>query len=354
MLKQLHSVRYMYIRSHLYGLILNVFILLAFILSIYVWFSPPWLSTGAILLFISVYAGVGFLMAIYAGFKSSGDLKERIDYISTMITQLSRGEFSSRIYFNENDEISGLGNDLNELGEKLQQQKESLLKLADEKGELARSAHKAATIEERQRLARDLHDAVSQQLFALTMMAQATEKIFDKNIDTARNQLKEITAMALQAQTEMRALLLHLRPVHLSGESLKEGVHTLIEELRQKCPIEFQVDMEDVDGLSTTTEEHLFRVVQEALSNILRHANASKVKVNVSNSKEEVFVHISDNGVGFSTTEKKTNKASYGLKTMKERCEEVGGDFMIRSRVSEGTHIDIRVPLQKSLGEEVI
>jgi NarL family two-component system sensor histidine kinase LiaS len=352
MLKQLNSIRYMYIRSHLYGLILNTFILLAVLLSIYVWFEPEWLSQGAILFFILSYIIIGFFMSLYAGFKSSGDMKQRFDYISTMITQLSRGEFSSKIYFNENDEVAGLGDELNELGEKLKQQKESLLKLADEKADLARSAHKAATIEERQRLARDLHDAVSQHLFALTMMAQAARKVFDKNPGKAREQLEEITQMALQAQTEMRALLLHLRPVHLSGEPLADGISSLIEELKQKCPLHFQVQMEEMDGMSRTTEEQLFRVVQEALSNILRHANATEVKVGLTHSKGEIFLHISDNGAGFDPDEKKGNKASYGLKTMKERCEEIGGVFTIRSREGEGTHIDIRVPILEKTEEE--
>ncbi|MFC7062598.1 histidine kinase [Halobacillus seohaensis] len=351
MLKQLNSIRYMYIRSHMYGLVLNTFILLAIILSVYVWFQPAWLSTGAILFFIMTYVIIGFLMAMYAGFQSSGDLKQRIDYISTMITQLARGELSSRIYFNENDEIAGLGDELNELGEKLSQQKESLLKLADEKGELARSAHKAATIEERQRLARDLHDAVSQQLFALTMMAQATERIFDKKPEQAKEQLTEITQTALQAQTEMRALLLHLRPVDLSGEPLAEGITQLVEELKQKCPITFDMNMEEVHGLSKTVEEQLFRIVQESLSNILRHANATEVTILLSKSNGEVFIHIEDNGVGFNTEEKKVNKASYGLKNMKERCEEIGGDFTIRSREEEGTYIDLRIPV-KAMDEE--
>lgn len=353
MLKQLNSIRYMYIRSHLYGLILNTFILLSIILSIYVWFQPEWLSAGSILFFILLYVSVGFSMSLYAGFRSSGDLKQRLDYISTMITQLSRGKLNTRIYFNENDEIAAVGDELNVLGEKLEQQKESLMKLADEKSELARTAHKAATIEERQRLARDLHDAVSQQLFALTMMAQATEKIFDRNPEHAKRQLQEITQMALQAQTEMRALLLHLRPVHLSGEPLTEGISSLVDELRQKCLIEFDLQMEEISDLPTSVEEQLFRIVQEALSNILRHANASEVKVEASHDGEEIFLHIADNGVGFDTEEKKANKASYGLKTMRERCEEIGGTYTLRSRKGEGTHIDLRVPAKVTVKEEL-
>ncbi|MCA1022565.1 sensor histidine kinase [Halobacillus litoralis] len=353
MLKKLNSVRYMFIRSHLYGLVLNTMLLLAVLLSIFVWFEPVWLEAGAILLFTVVYVCIGFLVSLYAGFRSSGDMKQRLDYISSMITQLARGKLSSRIYFQEDDEIAGLGDELNTLGEKLQQQKDALLKLADEKGELARTAHKAAAIEERQRLARDLHDAVSQQLFGLTMMAQASGKIFERDPVRAKEQLREMTQMALQAQTEMRALLLHLRPVHLSGEPFNEGVAALIEELKQKCRIDFDIYMEDVEGLTETMEEQLFRIVQEALSNVLRHAGADEVKMTCTSDGEEVFLHISDNGAGFNVEEKKGNKASYGLKTMQERCEEIGGLFSLRSRKGEGTHIDLRVPVSRKMKEEL-
>nr|WP_255437611.1 sensor histidine kinase [Thalassobacillus sp. CUG 92003] len=350
----MNSIRYTYIRSHLYGYVLILFILLSLLLSAHVWFSPGWLNAQAILFFMASYVLVGLGVAIYAGFKSSGDMKQRIDYISTMIIQLSRGAFSSKIYFNENDEIARIGSELNELGDKLKQQKESLLKLADEKAEYAKSAHKAATIEERQRLARDLHDAVSQQLFALTMLSQACLRTFDKNQDQAKGQLEDITQMALQAQTEMRALLLHLRPVHLSGEPLAKGIDQLIEELQQKCQIVFNVDLNDIGQFPESMEEQLFRVVQEALSNILRHANATEVTIELTRGTQELFLHIGDNGIGFDAEEKRMTKTSYGLTNMKERCEEIGGEFTIRSREDEGTHIDIRIPIKVNEGEEAL
>ncbi|MFG6120454.1 sensor histidine kinase [Thalassobacillus sp. B23F22_16] len=351
MLKRLSSIRYTFIRSHLFGLILNTFVLLAVLLSVHVWFTPEWLSAGAILLFMGIYFLLGLFMAFYAGFRSSGDLKDRIDSLSTVITHLARGNFKTKVLFSEEDEIARIASELNELGGKLQEQKDSLVRLADEKAELAKKAHSAATMEERQRLARDLHDAVSQQLFALTMMSQAAVRMFDKKPDQAKRQLEEISAMALQAQTEMRALLLHLRPVHLSGEPLTKGIERLVEELEQKCPIHFHVQMEETADLSQTKEEHLFRIIQEALSNILRHSNATDVNVSLKEKNEELFLHIGDNGVGFNMKEKETIVASYGLKTMRERTGEIGGNFVLRSREGEGTHIDIRVPLQTVKGE---
>lgn len=315
------------------------------LLTIHVVFEPNWLNTASIFVFISAYLLIAFLFSVYVGFKSSGDMKTRMDYLSVLIAQMSRGNYASRVYDNGDDEIARIGEELNELGEKMQSQVKSLQRLADEKAELAKTVHKAATIEERQRLARDLHDAVSQQLFALAMMSQATVRLIEKNPTKAIEQVKEIADTALKAQTEMRALLLHLRPVHLSGERLPIGINQLITELEQKCQIKFHLHIDEIIRLSETTEEHLFRIVQESLSNTLRHAEASEVTIEIQQHKRDVFLHIADNGKGFELESDLDKKASYGLKTMKERSEEIGGTFAIRSKQGEGTHIDIRIPL---------
>ncbi|MDC3417260.1 sensor histidine kinase [Aquibacillus salsiterrae] len=345
MLKRLNSIRYAYIRSHLYGLFLTTVTLMAIVLSIYVLFQPNWLSVTSIFVFIILYVVVAFLFSFYIGFKSSGDMKERLDYLSVLIAQLARGNYSSRVYDNADDEIARIGSELNELGEKMQGQVKSLQRLADEKAEYAKTAGKAATIEERQRLARDLHDAVSQQLFALTMMSQACLRLLDRSPDKAREQMEDIAEAALKAQTEMRALLLHLRPIDLSGEPLREGIENLVEELKQKCHIDFHLDLQEVEGMSESTAEHLFRIIQESLSNTMRHADATEVNVEFAKRNKEFFVHIADNGKGFDMGTYQQKKASYGLKTMRERTEEIGGTFAIRSKQGEGTHIDIRIPL---------
>jgi two-component system, NarL family, sensor histidine kinase LiaS len=344
MKKRFSSIRYSYIISHFNGLFLSFITILAILLSIYVWFSPEWLTSTSIFLFIGLYAIVSFIVSVYVGFRSSGDLKQRMDYLSVLITQFANGNYQSKIYFNEGDELTRIGNELNELGEKLQNQVKSLQRLADEKAELAKSAHKSAVIEERQRIARDLHDAVSQQLFALTMMSEASIKQVEHNPDVAKKQMVEVANAAHQAQSEMRALLLHLRPVHLSGDPLPKGIQKLVEELKQKSQIDFQLEVDETLKLSEAAEEHVFRIIQESLSNILRHANATEVRIEVVKRGAELFMHIADNGKGFDLSIDSEKKTSYGLKTMKERSEELGGTFTIRSNTDEGTYIDIRIP----------
>jgi two-component system, NarL family, sensor histidine kinase LiaS len=321
---------------------LVVSFVLFFIYSVY---SPAWLSLKAIFLAIGLTIGIMTPVAIYVGFQSASLLKERIENLSILISYLSKGKYSARIYDKEyGDEISHLVNELNELADKMQNQVKSLQRMADEKNDYAKEAHKVATMEERQRLARDLHDAVSQQLFALTMMSQATVRLLEKNPEKAKEQMKEIAQMALQAQTEMRALLLHLRPVHLSGESLQSGLYNLIEELKKRCQIDFTLDIEEFDNITSATEEQLFRMVQEILSNILRHANATEVLLELKKNDEEIYLYIRDDGSGFDVNEQVGNKTSYGLKTIKERAEELGGTFVVRSKKGEGTYIVIRIP----------
>ncbi|MFB4167101.1 histidine kinase [Virgibacillus sp. JSM 102003] len=344
MMKKLSSIRYMYIRSHLYAVFLTTVILLSVLLSIHVLVGPEWLSALSVFVFILLYVLVGLIISVYAGFKSSGEIKERLDYLSVLITQFANGNYQSRVYFNESDEITRISNEMNELGEKLQNQVKSLQRMADEKADFAKSSHKAAVIEERQRLARDLHDAVSQQLFAITMMSEAALKQLDIDADVAKTQLRDVADSALKAQTEMRALLLHLRPVHLSGDPLPIGVKKLIDELKQKTNMNFAVAIDEDIQLSETTEEHVFRIIQESLSNTLRHAAASEAKIEAFIRSNELFLHISDNGEGFNVEEDTDRKTSYGLKTMKERSEELGGTFTIRSIKGEGTYLDIRIP----------
>jgi two-component system, NarL family, sensor histidine kinase LiaS len=344
MLKKLNSIRYSYIKTNLRTLFLNAILLLGILLSIYVLLEPMWLSVQAIFTFFLLYLLLHFITSIVIGFQDSKEIKDRMDYMSLFITMVANGNYQAKIVDNSNDEIARIGKDLNELTDKMHTQVKSLQRLADEKAELAEGAHRAAAIEERQRLARDLHDAVSQQLFALTMMSKAGMKLFDKNSEAAKDKFTEVSQIAQQAQTEMRALLLHLRPVHLSGDSLSSGVRKLVDELKQRTQLIFHIQIEETMELSKSVEEHLFRIIQEALSNTLRHAEASEVTVELLTRGMDVAVTIQDNGKGFDTTAMQQRKTSFGLKSMQERCEELGGTFMLRASVGVGTQIGLRIP----------
>src|SRR5699024_2321113 len=133
--------------------------------------------------------------------------------------------------------------------------------------------------------------------------------------------------------------------VYLAGESLIEGVEKLVEEIEARNAITFDLYLPASIQLTDVVEEHLFRIVQEAFSNILRHAEASNVKLRMEIQANELFMHIADNGKGFVLHKRDGRKTSLGLQTMKERTEEIGGRFAIRPQVGEGTYIDIRLPI---------
>ncbi|MFS0954786.1 two-component system sensor histidine kinase LiaS [Enterococcus durans] len=199
---------------------------------------------------------------------------------------------------------------------------------------------------ERHRLARELHDSVSQQLFAAMMMMSALTEQAEKT-DTSekfRKQLQMVADIINASQSEMRALLLHLRPVNLEEKSLKQGIEQLLKELQNKIQISLKWDIEDVK-LTSSIEDHLFRIVQELLSNTLRHAKANELEVYLHKINNNLLLRVIDDGAGFNMNESKTG--SYGLNNIRERVAGIGGTVKIISFKGQGTSIEIKVPLMK-------
>jgi two-component system, NarL family, sensor histidine kinase LiaS len=341
-MKQMTNIRLWFMQTFLMMAFISSLILFIGI-QVYVYLVPDSGLTTTLTFWLWLYCFTVLAVAgIYFSLRGSSLIKGRLSDILLFITTLRRGKFTERITTYEKDEIGLISEELNQLAEYLQEQVHSLQRLAEEKTELSKTAKAAATMEERQRLARDLHDVVSQQLFALSMMSSASLRLFDQDPEKARKQLEQISEIAGKAQGEMRALLLHLRPVQLSGESLCEGIVKLIQELKHKTSLTFEASVDEIENLSNAAEEHIFRIVQEALSNILRHADATKVKLLLAEESGYIQLYIGDNGKGFDIHEERM--ASYGLKTMQERCEQIGGTYNIRSKTQEGTYIEIRIP----------
>jgi two-component system, NarL family, vancomycin resistance sensor histidine kinase VraS len=195
---------------------------------------------------------------------------------------------------------------------------------------------------ERQRLARELHDSVSQQLFAASMMLSAMTEQTEN--ESTQKQLAQIEKVVQQAQLEMRALLLHLRPIALHNRTLAEGVEDLIVELQEKGFFHITYQIEDIT-LSKAEEDHLFRIAQEALSNTLRHAKASEVELLFIRRDALAILRIQDNGLGFSVDDDKMS--SYGLRNIAERAVEIGCTYKIVSIPNEGTVVEVKVPLAR-------
>lgn len=305
-----------------------------------------WLDTFTAM---AAVTGIAIAGGITFGIIQGGRIRQRLEIIRDSMLSLEKGNLSKPVPDLGDDEFGQLAEQLDRISRKWEEQVTSLQRLSTHNAELAGKARFTAIIEERQRLARELHDAVSQQLFAISMTATALGRTMDKDFEKAKRHVALIEEMSAVAQSEMRALLLHLRPVHLEGKRLADGLDDLLRELKAKVPIEIAADIDEEIELSKGIEDHLFRIVQEALSNTLRHSKATKLSVSLKEREEAVVLSIRDNGVGFDPEQKK--HASYGIVSMQERVNELGGAIQIISAHGKGTRIDIRIPIIDREGE---
>ncbi|WP_243990670.1 sensor histidine kinase [Lactococcus carnosus] len=207
---------------------------------------------------------------------------------------------------------------------------------------VAKNTEQEAIIEaERIRISRELHDSVSQELFAATMILSS---VVD-NPSLTTKQITSQTTLTLkilhEAQDEMRALLLHLRPSELADKSLTEGLNMLVDELQAKISAKISASVAEIKA-DKNIENNIFRMTQELLSNTLRHAKAQHIDISFSQTVGTLVLIVKDDGVGFDTTIEKT--ASQGLKNIKERTLSLGGTVEWQSAPGSGTTVKIMIP----------
>lgn len=196
---------------------------------------------------------------------------------------------------------------------------------------------------ERKRIARDLHDTVSQELFAAHMiLSGVSQQALKLDREKMQIQLQSVAAILETAQKDLRVLLLHLRPVELEEKSLVEGIQILLKELEDKSDLKVSLK-QNVSKLPKKIEEHIFRILQELISNTLRHAQASCLDVYLYQTDEELQLKVVDNGIGFQLGS--LDDLSYGLRNIKERVEDMAGTVQLLTAPKQGLAVDIRIPL---------
>ncbi|PSL25052.1 two-component system vancomycin resistance sensor histidine kinase VraS [Planomicrobium soli] len=223
----------------------------------------------------------------------------------------------------------------------LESQRKSLARISNERAETQDKIIQERLVMERQRLARELHDSVSQQLFAASMLLSSMTESGETT-----PALIQTEKMVQQAQLEMRALLLHLRPAALHDKTLQQGLFELVAELKEKVHFTIEHKLEDVP-LQKGAEDHLFRIAQETLSNTLRHSKATEVHILFVERDSFAILRIQDNGIGFESEQSKST--SYGLKHIEERAIEIGATSKIVSVPSEGTIVEVKVPIERKV-----
>jgi two-component system, NarL family, sensor histidine kinase LiaS len=299
--------------------------------------------------FILFATFASILIGLVFGFSSGMYWRKQLDQVETGLSQIGQGRPVEAVNGKtKTQEFEGIWLQLEKVQQHISEQTKLSQKLANEKAEDQEKRIQKVVSEERNRLARELHDSVSQQLFAASMLMSAVNESTEETDTGERKQLKLVEEMIHQSQLEMRALLLHLRPVALKGKTLEEGIKELLVELSQKVPLEIDWKLEPI-SLKKGVEDHLFRILQESVSNTLRHAKANVLEVICIEREGTVLMRVVDDGVGFDV---ETNKAgSYGLQNMHERALELGGTLKIISVPNKGTRLEVRIPVIRE-GEE--
>jgi len=234
---------------------------------------------------------------------------------------------------------------------------------------LAQHNQQLAVWEERQRLARELHDSVTQLIFSMTLIAQSIAPAWRRNPSEGEQRVQRLLELSQATLAEMRALLVELRPTELGPpppytpplflvqqQGLIQALRQYISAVgRDGLPIELIAN--DYRRLPVNQEEMLFRVVQEALNNIVKHAQASQVRIQLTRQQGTTQLLIQDNGVGFvlneqlvlptgQTAPQTTQRTGgLGLQTMRERAEMLGGKFQVITAPGEGTRVVVLLPI---------
>jgi signal transduction histidine kinase len=203
-------------------------------------------------------------------------------------------------------------------------------------------SQRLAVLEERQRIARELHDSVSQALYGIGLGARTARALLDRDPDRAVEPVEYVLSLAEAGLAEMRALIFELRPDALAQEGLVSALDKRAAALHSRYGIEVETDLSEEPQLPLEVKETLYRVAQEALNNVIKHARAQRVAVQLVE-EEELVLLVEDDGIGF---EPQTEYPGHiGLHTMQERMEEIGGTLSIESVPGHGTRVRARAPL---------
>jgi NarL family two-component system sensor histidine kinase LiaS len=270
---------------------------------------------------------VAALMGTVFGSMTARNLVGRFHRLSGSAKAWSQGDFTVYVTDVNGDEVGQLGRDLNTMAQRL----ETLL---DKRQEMS-------VLEERNRLARDLHDSAKQQAFAASAQLAAARALFRSQPAAAERHLVEAEALVDEVRQELTHLIQELRPATQTGTGLARSLREYALDWAQKNEIAVDVRVQGERPLRLEVERTLFRIAQEALANISRHSGARSVAVLLSFNATELTLSFADDGRGF---ELRDNLPGMGLRSMRERAELLDGCLVVESTMGRGTRVSVRCP----------
>ncbi|HET9200549.1 MAG TPA: GAF domain-containing sensor histidine kinase [Dehalococcoidia bacterium] len=216
-----------------------------------------------------------------------------------------------------------------------------------------RSRELTAT-EERNRLARELHDSVAQSLFNIVLESEVTSTLLEKgSTETARQQLAGLSEQARQAAAEIRALIFELRPADLEREGLATTLRKHLDAVGRVHHLQTEFAVEGEFEIPVAEGREAYRIIQEALNNVIKHAGASSVAVKLRGSGGRLEITVSDDGAGFDVRSATIRSFSLGLTSMEERAKALDGRLTVESRRGQGTTVVLSMPIPSRQRGEV-
>jgi signal transduction histidine kinase len=214
--------------------------------------------------------------------------------------------------------------------------------IAAANAQLMAVAQEKVALEERQRLSRELHDSLSQALFGIQLGARQARDLVERDPAGASQRIDYVLKLAELGHAEMRALIFELRPESLEAEGLVPALHKQAEVLRIRHNIAARTVANGEPATPLEVKQALYRIVQEALQNTVKHARAGHVDIHLETRDGGVMLAVHDDGVGFDS--ERTFPGHLGMHTMRERALGIGGSLEVVSSLGEGTRIVVRVP----------
>ena len=293
--------------------------------------STDWLPfTILILLVLVVTTPIGSLFSLL----TTRGLVRRIRHLAEATTNFARGDYSQRVRISRQDEVGQLEHDFNQMADRLVESTHRQQELAGQNARLA----------ERARISRELHDAISQDLFSLRMLAYGLQDALPAASEL-QTQFATLERTSSRMIREMRALLLEMRPAHLEQLGLAEALNDLATTYSERLDISVTTAITTV-SLQPEAEHALLRITQEALSNAVRHAHATRIALSLTPIEWGITLLISDNGDGFLVDEHQ-KQHGLGLRLMQERIRELHGTFTLHTAPGQGTEITVYLPQEE-------
>ena len=212
--------------------------------------------------------------------------------------------------------------------------------------EYAAQAEELAAAQERNRLARELHDSVTQTIFSMTLTAESSRILLKRDPKQVEPQLDRLNELAQGALEEMRTLIHELRPAAVVEDGLIPALHKHVASLNQRDGLVVELNVHGDASIGGEQAQGLFRIVQESLNNVSKHARVDKALVTLQQTNGRVVLAIEDKGVGFDVSEVPPGEEHMGLSSIRERTEMLKGNLKVESAPGQGTRITVDFPVE--------